>query len=58
MNAVKNQPAVEALESPPSDVQIVRLKTRDGFKPSTTVENATTVPPVRPPRIAFPFEEI
>ncbi|MFL9863213.1 hypothetical protein PQR67_03385 [Paraburkholderia fungorum] len=43
---------------PPNDMQVIVLKVPDGFKPSTTVENAPEVPPVKPARIAFPFEEI
>lgn len=60
MNIATTQNASDSLESTPSDesLQVVLLKAPDGFKSSTEVGNAATVPPVKPPRIAFPFEEI
>ena len=38
--------------------QIVRLKVPDGFRPSTAGGSAAEVLPMKPPRVAFPFEEI
>jgi hypothetical protein len=60
MNATQTQPFSDSLESSPSGdtPQIVRLKVPDGFKPSTVVENTVAAAPMKPPRIAFPFEEI
>jgi hypothetical protein len=60
MNATQTQPVSDRLESSPSGdtPQIVRLKVPEGFKPSTTVGSAVAVPPEKPARIAFPFEEI
>ncbi|MFL9952810.1 hypothetical protein PQR65_05285 [Paraburkholderia nemoris] len=59
MNAAQTQTDGDVPSKSPSDgPKTVQLKAPDGFKPSTAIENAKAVPPVRPPRVAYPFDEI